>query len=129
MFPLNFAEIMGGEQPAAYFCGTWAKMLAADAFSAVKEAGLENEEEVKKVGMRLVVISITVRYETSEIFFVQCSSRFRNTFLSLGSSLPMADIFRQFRGRDPSHEALLVSLGLKEIHKPKKRGSKEGVAN
>ncbi|TRY68570.1 hypothetical protein TCAL_06919 [Tigriopus californicus] len=105
-FPLNFAEIMGGEHAAAYFCRTWSKMLAADAFSAVKEAGLDNEEEVKKVAMR-----------------------FRNTFLSMGSSLPMADIFRQFRGRDPSHEALLVSLGLKEIHKPKKRGSQEIAAN
>ena len=51
-FPLNFEEILAGEQPAAYFCRTWAQMLAADAFSAVEEAGFDNPEEVRKVAMR-----------------------------------------------------------------------------
>jgi Zn-dependent oligopeptidase len=52
-------------------------------------------------------------------------SRFRNTFLSLGSSVPMAETFRNFRGRDPSHEALLLSLGLKSAQHPKKKGGSE----
>jgi oligopeptidase A len=74
-------------------------MLAADAFSAVHEVGLENKDEVKKV-----------------------CKRFRSTFLASGSALPAAEVFRKFRGRDPSHEALLLTLGLKEMPKPKKKG-------
>jgi hypothetical protein len=37
----------------------------------------------------------------------------------------MAETFRKFRGRDPSHEALLLSLGLKTTQQPKKKGSSE----
>ena len=50
--------------------------------------------------------------------------RFRSSFLSPGSSLPAAEAFRRFRGRDPSHEPLLLHLGLKEINKPKQKGAK-----
>jgi len=52
--------------------------------------------------------------------------RFRSTFLALGSSIPPAEVFRQFRGRDPSHEALLLHLGLKELNKPKQKGQQKG---
>ena len=100
-FPLNFTESVGGKLAASYYGGTWAKMLATDAFSAVRETGLENREEAKKV-----------------------CRRFRSTFLETGSTLPTAEVFRQFRGRDPSHEALLLALGLKEMPRPKKRGQK-----
>ncbi len=80
-FPLYFEEILGGDkvrlppvasfnirniqtnadvlslpritfQPAAYFSQTWSQMLAADAFAAVQEVGMENTEEVKKVCRR-----------------------------------------------------------------------------
>lgn len=77
-------------------------MLAADAFSAVQEVGLENSAEVRKV-----------------------TRRFRDTFLRTGSALPTAEVFRQFRGRDPSHEALLLSLGLKDVSKPKRKGHQQ----
>ena len=100
-FPLNFTESVGGKQAASYYGSTWAEMLATDAFSAVRETGLENREEAKKV-----------------------CRRFRSTFLETGSTLPTAEVFRQFRGRDPSHEALLLALGLKEMPRPKKRGQK-----
>jgi len=45
--------------------------------------------------------------------------------LALGSSIPMAETFRKFRGRDPSHEALLLSLGLKSAQQPKKKGGSD----
>ncbi|CAB4070162.1 UGP2 [Lepeophtheirus salmonis] len=45
--------------------------------------------------------------------------RFREFFLSNGNFLPYAEKFRRYRGRDPSHEALLFSLGLKESQAPK----------
>ena len=43
-FPLNFREIVSGRLAASYYSGTWAKMLATDAFSAVRENGLENRD-------------------------------------------------------------------------------------
>lgn len=108
MFPLYVSEMFSGDHPAAMFCSTWARMLAADAFSAVQEA-MEPEtgstfdnEQVKRVTMR-----------------------FRNTILAMGSSKPSAETFRAFRGRDPSHEALLLTLGLKATPHPKKKGQEE----
>lgn len=48
--------------------------------------------------------------------FNQCSSmdelkvmgrRYKDTFLSLGGSVPAAEVFRRFKGRDPSITHLL----------------------
>ena len=38
--------------------------------------------------------------------------RFRDTVLALGGGMAPADVFKQFRGRDPSTEALLRHSGL-----------------
>jgi len=100
-FPMYFDEMLTGHWAAGYYSHTWARMLAADLFSAYLEAGLENTEAVAKV-----------------------SARFKSTFLTSGSALPSAQLFREFRGRDPTPEALLISLGLKEQIQPKNRGSK-----
>ena len=51
--------------------------------------GLDNEEEVRAVGRR-----------------------FRDTVLSLGGGQHPSKVFRAFRGRDPSPEALLKHNGL-----------------
>ena len=61
----------------------------ADAFSAFEEVGLENEDDVRKVGMK-----------------------FRDTVLSLGGGVPPMEVFKQFRGREPSPDALLRHNGL-----------------
>ena len=37
-FPLYCSDMFSGDHPAAIFSSTWAKMIAADAFSAVHEA-------------------------------------------------------------------------------------------
>ncbi len=63
--------------------------MSADAFAAFEEVGLENEEAIQSVG-----------------------SRFRKTVLASGGSLPQSEIFRAFRGRDPTPDALLRHLGL-----------------
>jgi oligopeptidase A len=63
--------------------------MSADAFGAFEDVGLDNEEEVKKVG-RL----------------------FRDTVLSLGGGVAPMDVFKQFRGREPNPEALLRHNGL-----------------
>ena len=62
----------------------WAEVLSADAFAAFEEAGLDNEAAVKSTG-----------------------ERFRDTVLALGGSVAPAEVFKQFRGREPSTHALL----------------------
>lgn len=65
--------------------------MSADAFAAFEEVGLDNEAEVKRVG-----------------------KLFRETVLSLGGGIPPMEVFRRFRGREPSPEALLRHNGLTE---------------
>ena len=80
--------------------------LAADAFSAVNEA----------------VDSSTTNgpiYEKPEVKHI--AEKFHRMFLVNGSGHSMMKSFRQFRGRDPSYEALLFSLGLKKTSTPKMR--------
>ena len=63
--------------------------MSADAFSAFEDVGLDKEEEVKKVGMR-----------------------FRQTVLSLGGGKDPMTVFKSFRGREPTPDALLRHNGL-----------------
>jgi oligopeptidase A len=65
-------------------------VLSADAFGAFEEAGLDDEENVKKIGRK-----------------------FRDTVLSLGGGVDPMTVFTTFRGREPSTEALLRHSGLK----------------
>lgn len=74
---------------AAHYSFIWSQMLAADVFDAFKEAGLDNEKEQAVIG-----------------------KRFRDTFLSLGGGIQAGEVFRMFRGRDPSLEALPKRYGL-----------------
>jgi len=62
----------------------WAEVLSADAFSAFEEAGLEDQKAVAETGRR-----------------------FRDTVLALGGGLEPAEVFKQFRGREPSTQPLL----------------------
>ena len=42
----------------------------------------------------------------------ETGQRFKETVLGLGGGVPPADVFRRFRGRDPTSEALLRHNGL-----------------
>ncbi|XP_049810440.1 uncharacterized protein LOC126253269 [Schistocerca nitens] len=89
--PCSFSAIFSDEWAAAYYSHIWARLVAADVFSAFLEAGLENKEECQVVG-----------------------KRFRSTYLALGGACHPGEVFRRFRGRDPSAKALLRSLGIKQ---------------
>nr|CAH7720514.1 unnamed protein product [Callosobruchus chinensis] len=91
--PCSFTQIFSEEWGAAYYSHLWARMVAADVYSAFHEAR-EDEHQVLDV-----------------------AKRYRDTFLSLGGSMHPSQVFREFRGRDPSPKALLKSLGLKKIKK------------
>jgi len=85
----SFQHIFSGGYAAGYYSYKWAEVLAADAFAAFEEAGLENDSAVRHVGRR-----------------------FRDTVLALGGSRHPLDVFRDFRGREPSPEPLLRVHGL-----------------
>uniref|UniRef100_A0A6U6EF43 oligopeptidase A n=1 Tax=Odontella aurita TaxID=265563 RepID=A0A6U6EF43_9STRA len=88
-FLCTFNHIFGGGYAAGYYSYKWAEVMSADAFGAFEDVGLDDEEKVKEVGMR-----------------------FRDTVLSLGGGVEPMEVFRRFRGREPSPEALLRHNGL-----------------
>jgi len=91
-FLCAFGHIFAGGYSAGYYSYKWAEVLSADAFAAFEEAGLDQEEQVQATGQR-----------------------FRDTVLSLGGSLPPAEIYQAFRGRAASTEALIRHSGLTPV--------------
>jgi len=88
-FLCTFSHIFAGGYAAGYFSYKWAEVMSADAFSAFEDVGLDNEEKVQEVGMR-----------------------FRDTVLSLGGGEDPMTVFKEFRGREPTPDALLRHSGL-----------------
>jgi len=88
-FLCSFGHIFAGGYSAGYYSYKWAEVLSADAFSAFEEAGLDNDDAVRDTGRR-----------------------FRDTVLALGGSQHPMEVFKSFRGREPSTEALLRHSGL-----------------
>ena len=82
-FECSFAHIFAGGYDAGYYGYKWAEVLSADAFGAFEEAGLDDEAAIEAMGRK-----------------------FRDTVLSQGGSRHPMAIFRDFRGREPSTEAL-----------------------
>ena len=88
-FLCSFGHIFAGGYAAGYYSYKWAEVLSADAFSAFEEAGLDNSEALVATG-----------------------KRFRDTVLALGGSKHPMEVFKSFRGREPSTEPLLKHSGL-----------------
>jgi oligopeptidase A len=88
-FLCSFSHIFAGGYSAGYYSYKWAEVMSADAFAAFEEAGLDNEKAVQETGRR-----------------------FRETVLAMGGGKHPSDVYKEFRGRDPSPEALLRHSGL-----------------
>jgi len=88
-FLCAFGHIFAGGYAAGYYSYKWAEVLSADAFSAFEEAGLDNEQALTTTG-----------------------KRFRETVLALGGSKHPMEVFKSFRGREPSTDPLLRHSGL-----------------
>lgn len=82
--PNSYTFLFDEQLPAQYYSTVWGEMLAADIFEAFNEVGFEDDVKLGLVG-----------------------KRFRETFLSLGGSVSGRDVFRKFRGRDPSIQPIL----------------------
>ena len=88
-FLCAFGHIFGGGYAAGYYSYKWAEVLSADAFAAFEEAGLDDSQAIAATG-----------------------KRYRNTVLALGGSKHPMEVFKSFRGREPSTEPLLRHSGL-----------------
>jgi peptidyl-dipeptidase Dcp len=81
-----FAHIWGGGYSAGYYAYTWAEVLDDDAYAWFREHGGLTREN---------------------------GQRFRDMVLSHGGTQDAATMYRTWRGRDPSVDALLEERGLK----------------
>jgi oligopeptidase A len=88
-FLCAFGHIFAGGYAAGYYSYKWAEVLSADAFAAFEEVGLDNEGAIAETG-----------------------KRYRDTVLALGGGMPPMEVFKEFRGREPSTEPLLRHSGL-----------------
>ena len=86
-FQNSFSHIFAGGYAAGYYSYKWAEVLSADAFSRFEEEGIFNAQ-------------------TGESFLCE--------ILQQGGSKAPMELFINFRGREPSIEALLRHSGLGE---------------
>ncbi len=84
-FPHAFTHIFAGGYGAGYYSYLWAEVLSADAFDRFEQEGVFNRE----LGEAL-----------------------RSAILAVGGSRPALESFVEFRGREPSPDALLRSYGI-----------------
>ncbi|MCG6658905.1 oligopeptidase A [Halomonas campisalis] len=85
-FQNGFSHIFAGGYAAGYYSYKWAEVLSADAWSAFEESG---------------------------IFDAETGQRFRREILEPGGARDAAELFRAFRGREPSVEPLLRHSGIR----------------
>lgn len=81
----SFSHIFQGGYSAGYYSYKWAEVLEADAYEYFKETGVFNNETARK---------------------------FRENILSKGGSAHPMTLYKNFRGKEPSVEALLRKSGL-----------------
>jgi peptidyl-dipeptidase Dcp len=87
-----FSHIWGGGYSAGYYAYMWSELIDDDAYYWFKEHGGLTREN---------------------------GQRFREMILSRGGSQDVASMYREFRGRDPIAEPLLIERGL--VAEPKVR--------
>jgi peptidyl-dipeptidase Dcp len=84
---VSFSHIFGGGYAAGYYGYKWAEVLDADAFRFFKETGIFNKE-------------------TAE--------RFRRNILEKGGTDKPMNLYKSFRGKEPTLDAFLERSGLKD---------------
>ncbi|MCU0665087.1 MAG: M3 family metallopeptidase [Myxococcota bacterium] len=83
-----FSHVFGGGYSAGYYSYIWSAVLDADAFQAFKDQ--------------------------PELFDQKTAQSYRKNILEKGGSADPAELYRRFRGKDPSIEPLLERRGLKQ---------------
>jgi peptidyl-dipeptidase Dcp len=85
MISTSFSHIFAGGYAAGYYGYKWAEVLDADAFSVFKEHGIFDRETAEK---------------------------FRKKILEKGGTVNPMELYTQFRGKEPTIDALLKRSGL-----------------
>ena len=83
---VQFGHIFGGGYAAGYYSYKWAEVLDADAFSVFKKNG---------------------------VFDKATATAFKENVLSQGGTKHPMELYKQFRGQEPTPDALLERAGLK----------------
>ncbi len=81
----SFSHIFNGGYSSGYYSYKWAEVLDADAFEYFKENGIFNKE---------------------------IATKFKNSILSKGGTIHPMELYKEFRGQEPSPDALLKRAGL-----------------
>ena len=89
IFLNSFTHIFAGGYSAGYYGYKWSEVMSGDCYGAFEEAGLSDDEAVRKTG-----------------------AAYRETILALGGSMSAYEVFIKFRGRKPNSAALLRQQGL-----------------
>ncbi len=84
---VGFGHIFEGGYAAGYYSYKWAEVLDADAFEVFKQRGIFDKETAKS---------------------------FRDNILSKGGSEHPMELYKRFRGQEPTIDALLIRSGLKK---------------
>ncbi len=84
-FSHSFSHIFAGGYSAGYYSYLWAEVLSSDAFSLFEEQGIFNEAT---------------------------GQSFLHNILEMGGSEEPMELFKRFRGREPSIDALLRHSGI-----------------
>lgn len=84
-FQHSFSHIFAGGYAAGYYSYKWAEVLSADVYAAFEEAGIFNPD---------------------------ICQRYLREIIEQGGSRDAADLFHNFRGREPSIDALLRHSGI-----------------
>lgn len=82
-----FSHIFSGGYAAGYYGYKWAEVLDADAFAKFKETGIFNKDTAKS---------------------------FRENILEKGDTEEPMKLYKQFRGQEPTVDALLIRTGVKK---------------
>ncbi|MCH5221863.1 MAG: M3 family metallopeptidase [Muribaculaceae bacterium] len=88
----QFNHIFSGGYAAGYYSYKWAEVLDADAFALFKEKG---------------------------IFDKETADSFRLNILTRGGTENPAELYRRFRGQDPTIDALLIRDGIRKAPETK----------
>lgn len=87
--PCHFTHVFSGDgYSAGYYSYMWSEVLDADAFAAFEESG--------------------------DVFNPQLAERLRRYIYSAGGSADPADLYKAFRGRLPSPDAMMKKRGLEK---------------
>lgn len=88
-FLCSFSHIFAGGYSAGYYSYKWAEIMSSDAFGVFEQYDMSDDTKMNEIGMK-----------------------FRSTILSLGGSKDPLEVFKLFKGSEPSVEALLRHNGI-----------------